>query len=325
MAGDGSSVITKQPGTGGAVTVGTVTAQLLYEIGEPAYANPDVVARFDTISLAQEGTDRVRIGDVRGEPPSGRIKVALNYPGGWRNTMTLGITGLDVAAKAERALAMLADVFASVAEHEVALVATDESAQSLLRITVKDPDKAKVDRAFSGAVMELLLASYSGAFATTPPSSASEYGVYWPALVPSSLVEQSVVLPSGDRIAIPHTEPATTPPIPAPPAPAWSGDGPTERVPLGRVAGARSGDKGGNANIGVWARTCSTVRAMLPEARDLEIRRFELPNLRALNFVVVGLLGEGVASSVRSDPQAKGLGELLRSRTLDVPVDLLQT
>ncbi|MCU1380014.1 MAG: exopolyphosphatase, partial [Acidimicrobiales bacterium] len=149
VADDGSSVITKQPGTGGAVTVGTVTAQLLYEIAEPAYANPDVVARFDTIDIAQEDPDRVRLSGIRGEPPSGRIKVALNYPGGWRNTMTLGITGLDIEAKAERALAMLAGILGGwdqFAAHDVTLVRTDERAIAHLRITVKDPDPDKVGR-----------------------------------------------------------------------------------------------------------------------------------------------------------------------------------
>ena len=339
VAGDGSSVITKQPGTGGAVTVGTVTAQLLYEIAEPAYANPDVVARFDTIRLEQAGPDRVAISGTRGEPPSGRIKVALNYPGGWRNTMTLGITGLDVEAKASRATAMLGDLLGgwdSFAEHRISLVATDEAAQSHLRITVKDPEREVVDRRFSNAVMELLLASYPGAFTTTPPTPASEYGVYWPALVPAHVVEQVVVLPDGGRRVIAHTDPAPLPTIDAPRLPAWSDDGPTERVPLGSVCGARSGDKGGNANIGVWARTdgaaawltatltADRLRELLPETRDLEVRRYELPNLRAVNFVVVGLLGEGVASSVRADPQAKGLGEYLRSRPLDVPVVLLR-
>ena len=338
VADDGSSVITKQPGTGGAVTVGTVTAQLLYELAEPAYANPDVVARFDTIELGVDGPDRVRIAGVRGEPPSGRIKVALNYPGGWRNTMTLGITGLDVETKAARATAMLGDLLGgwdTLASHELTLVATDEAAQSHLRITVKDPDRDKVDRRFSNAVMELLLASYAGAFATTPPSSASEYGVYWPALVPASAVEHGVVLPDGTRRVVEHTSPVELPAAPAPPVPAWPGDGPTERRPLGTICGARSGDKGGNANIGVWARsdeaaawllatlTVDRLRELLAEARDLEIRRYALPNLRALNVVIVGLLGEGVAASTRADPQAKGLGEYLRARELDIPVSLL--
>jgi hypothetical protein len=346
IAEDGSSVITKQPGSGGAVTVGTVTAQLLYEIAEPAYANPDVVTRFDTLRLDQEGPDRVRISGTRGAPPSGQVKVALNYPGGWRNTMTLMLTGLDIEDKAARALAQLEEVvggWEQFASHDAQLIRTDHSdaerndlATAQLRITVKDPDPDRVGRSFSNRVMELLLASYAGAFTTTPPTSPSEYGVYWPALVPASVVDHAVVLPDGTRRVIAH--PPTTAGaavVDGSPPPAWTSDGPTRRVPLGHVAGARSGDKGGNANVGLWARTddahrwlasyltVERLRELLPEADNLEIRRFDLPNLRALNFVVVGLLGEGVASSVRSDPQAKGLGEYVRSRLVDVPTELL--
>jgi hypothetical protein len=348
VADDGSAVITKQPGTGGAVTVGTVTAQLLYEIAEPAYANADVVARFDTIGLSQEGADRVRISGGRGAPAPDRLKVAVNFLGGYRNTMTLMLTGLDIEAKAEHALAMLFDVlggreqFASV---DVQLIRTDRpdalsNAQALaqLRITVKDPDPTKVGRRFANAVIELALASYAGFFTTSAPGGESAYGVYWPTFVPAELVEHTAVLPDGSRVGVPHSEPepGAAVSIPAAPMPApWPADGPTERRPLGAVCGARSGDKGGNANVGVWARTddayrwlateltAQRVKELIPEATDLAVKRFELPNIRALNFVIEGILGEGVASSVRIDAQAKGLGEYLRSRLVDVPVALL--
>src|SRR6266545_1270169 len=97
---DGSSVITKHPGAGGAVTVDTVTAQLLYEVDGPGYLNPDVVARLDTVRLEPEGTDRVRIGGVAGLPPPPTTKLAVTGLGGWRNAATLVLTGLDVDAKA---------------------------------------------------------------------------------------------------------------------------------------------------------------------------------------------------------------------------------
>jgi len=110
----------------------------------------------------------------------------------------------------------------------------------------------------------------------------------------------------------------------------------TGRVPiaLGELYGARSGDKGGNANVGFWARdeesfkwlvselTPERFKELMPEAAPLEVRRFVLENLRAINFVVVGLLGEGVASSLRQDAQAKSLGEYLRSRVVEVPEEL---
>src|SRR4029079_16910093 len=98
---DGSSVITKHPGTGGAVTVDTVTAQLLYEITGARYANPDATLRVDTIELSDDGSDRVRISGVKGEPPPPTLKVSLNSVGGFRNEMTLVLTGLDIAGKAQ--------------------------------------------------------------------------------------------------------------------------------------------------------------------------------------------------------------------------------
>ncbi|HEY8517677.1 MAG TPA: acyclic terpene utilization AtuA family protein [Candidatus Binatia bacterium] len=352
---DGSSVITKHPGTGGVVSVGTVTAQLLYEIDSPRYANPDVVARFDSIRLEQEGPDRVRISGVRGEPAPRDTKVCINYLGGYRNGMTFVLTGLDVEEKAELVRRSLFGALGGEEQFDavdVRLVRTDkqdapsnEEATALLRVTVKDKEPKKVGRAFANAAVELALANYPGFFATTPPGAESPFGVYWPALVPRELIREEVVTDDGRRIPVPSTLPgeasaststhgAAEPTIEAPALPPAPG-GPTERRPLGTLVGARSGDKGGNANVGLWARTpeayawlrelltVERFRELVPEAASLEVRRYELPNLLALNFVVVGLLGDGVAASTRFDPQAKGLGEYVRSRWVPIPRVLL--
>jgi hypothetical protein len=345
VAADGSSVITKHPGTGGLVSVGTVTAQLLYEIAEPAYLGPDCITHFETIRLAHDGEHRVRISGVRGGPPPPMLKVALNDAGGFRNTMTLVLTGLDIEAKAAHAEALLFEVLGGrdrFAEVDVRLLRFDtpdapsnERATAHLRITVKDPDPGKVGRAFSGATMELALGGYAGFHTITPPTAESAYGVYRPAAVARSAVRHTVVLPDGERRVIDDPEvgsllpPLRTAAVPIP-------DGPVTRVPLGTICGARSGDKGGNANIGLWTRTdaeyawlrgfltADKARELLgPEAADLPIDVWPLPNLRALNVVVRGILGAGVASSTRPDPQAKGLGEYLRSRVVDVPRELL--
>jgi hypothetical protein len=360
VAADGSSVITKHPGTGGLVSPGTVTAQLLYELGEPAYANPDVVAHFDTLRLDPDGPDRVRISGTRGSPPPDALKVALNYLGGYRNTMTMVLTGLDIEEKAARAETMLFGLLGGkerFAETDVRLIRTDrpdaptnEQATAQLRITVKDPDPAKVGRSFSNATIELALAGYAGFHTTTPPTSESAYGVFWPTFVPASVVEHAVILPDGTRHVIPSAGPSggtrsaaetagagaaadATANVAAETTPGPAAE--TRRAPLGLVCGARSGDKGGNANVGLWTRRADAYpwlreyldvarfRELLPEAAGLEIRRYELPNLHALNFVVVGLLGLGVAASTRPDPQAKGLGEYLRSRHADIPAHLL--
>ena len=363
VAADGSSVITKHPGTGGQVSVGTVTAQLLYEIAGPEYPNTDVVARFDTIGLTDDGPDRVRITGTRGAPAPERVKVCVNLLGGWRNAMTFVLTGLDIEAKADLTLRTLVDHLGGTErfdEFDARLVRTDKpdaptnaEAAAQLRITVKAADAETVGRGFSDAVTELALSGYPGLHLTSPPATGTAYGIFWPALVPAELVTPVVVHADGRRVEVPHTafrspagpvdDPTPTPapapaPAPAPtpaPAPALSTTAATALLPLGTLIGARSGDKGGNANVGLWARTddawawldpyltVERFRALLPEADDLEVRRFAFPNLRSLNFVVVGLLGEGVASSTRPDPQAKGLGEYLRSRLVDLPVDLL--
>jgi hypothetical protein len=345
VAADGSCVVTKQPGTGGAVSVGTVTAQLLYELGAPRYENPDAAARFDTIALAQVGPDRVGISATRGESPGDQLKVALNFDAGYRNSMTLVLTGLDIEAKADHATALLFELLGGRDQFEavdVQLWRTDHpdapsnpGATAQLRVTVKDQDRDRVGRRFSNAVTELALASYAGFFTTTPPTDASAYGVYWPLLMPRDAVTHAVVLPDGERLVIPHAEvPSTSVGASQARRPERS-FGPTTRRPLGDVCGARSGDKGGNANVGLWTWTddaydwlASTItverfQQLVTESADLEVRRYELANLRALNFVVVGILGDGVASTTRFDPQAKGLGEYVRSRTVDVPDALL--
>ena len=348
VAHDGSSVITKHPGTGGLVSVGTVTAQLLYEIAEPEYANPDVIAHFDTAELAQAGPGRVAISGVRGSPPPATAKVAVNFDAGYRNTMTLVLTGLDIEAKAAWAAEELfgilggreqfGDVDVRLLRFDTPDAPSNEQATAHLRITVKDRDPRKVGRRFSNATMELALGGYAGFHTTTPPTPETSYGVYWPALVPSGLVRHTVVLPDGTARDIPHTPgggPRRWTSPPRPPATARPAE-PTERAPLGAICGARSGDKGGNANIGLWTRTpeeftwlaayltADRLRELLTEAAGLPVRRYELPRLRALNFVVTGLLGEGVAASARPDPQAKGLGEYVRSRHADIPVRLLR-
>ncbi|WP_059007483.1 acyclic terpene utilization AtuA family protein [Streptomyces specialis] len=339
LEADGSSVITKHPGTGGAVTTGTVTAQLLYEITGARYAGPDVTARFDTIRLTDDGPDRVRISGVRGEAPPPPLKVGRNSLGGFRNQVEFVLTGLDIEAKAELVKAQLAgfDAEWTLARTDRPDAAVQEEASAVLRCVVRAADPETIGRAFSGAAIELALAGYPGFHVTAPPGKASPYGVFEAAYVDAGEVEHVAVLPDGRRRVI--QPPDTTRPltdVEQPPPPLSPPPGPTRRAPLGAVAGARSGDKGGAANVGVWARTddawrwlahtltVEEFRRLLPETQALPVTRHVLPNLRALNFVVDGLLGQGVASQARFDPQAKAVGEWLRSRHVDIPVSLLK-
>jgi hypothetical protein len=351
VAADGSSVIGKHDGTGGQVSVGTVTSQLLYEIGGPRYLGPDVTARFDTITVEELSPDRVQVRGVRGEAPPDTLKVAMNELAGHRNQVSVALTGLDVDAKAEAAEAAFwaacpfgPDDFASVTsrvertEHDDP--DSNDAATAVWRLIVKDPDEGKVGRAFTGALVETALSSIPGLYSPSGgPSGGGPYGVYRPALVPADVVPAHVtvlggdtrqvdsVFPSLDRL--PRVEPAPGPAVGAV-------GGPTVRAPLGTVAGARSGDKGGDANVGVFVRderawpwldellTTERFQALLPETADLVVDRHPLPNLLAINFVVHGLLQEGVAASTRNDAQAKSLGEWLRARVVDVPRALLR-
>jgi Acyclic terpene utilisation family protein AtuA len=341
---DGSAVITKHPGTGGAVTVGTVTAQLVYEVQDARYAGPDVTTRLDTIELRPDGPDRVAVEGVRGEPPPPDLKVSLTALGGFRNEMTVVLTGLDIEAKAalfraqfEAALpARPASLSWSLARVDRPDAPTEQQASALLTVVARDTDETRAGRRFADAAVEVALGSYPGFFSTTPPGRAHPYGVFTAGYVRQDAVAHEVVLDDGT------TEPIAPPvtcrelaPLPGPPASPVA-PGRTRRLPLGTVAGARSGDKGGDANIGLWVRGAAAytwlsglireekVRELLPETAGLAITITRLPNLRAVNIVVTGLLGAGVAFNARFDPQAKGLGEWLRSRLVDIPETLLE-
>ncbi|MEV7284446.1 acyclic terpene utilization AtuA family protein [Streptomyces sp. NPDC093252] len=342
---DGSSVITKHPGTGGFVDIGTVTAQLLYETGGARYPGPDVTARLDTVRLVPDGVDRVRIEGVRGEAPPPTLKVGINRLGGFRNEVVFVLTGLDVEAKAELVRGQVEEAMGEdrpagvrweLVRTDRADAGTEETASALLRLVVRDPDERKVGRVLSGAAVELALGSYPGFHVLAPPGKGAPYGVFAAEYVPQGAVGQVAVVPDGRRVEIaPAADTLVLDAVPEPGVPEPLPGGPTRRAALGLVAGARSGDKGGDANVGVWVRsedawrwlvhelTVERFRELLPETRGLPVTRHVLPRLWAVNFVVEGILGEGVAAQARFDPQAKGLGEWLRSRYLDIPEALL--
>ncbi|MEC7427326.1 MAG: acyclic terpene utilization AtuA family protein [Actinomycetota bacterium] len=344
---DGSSVIGKHDGTGGEVSIGTVTSQLLYEIQSERYFNPDVVSRFDTIQLEELERDRVKISGTRGEPAPKQLKVAMNYQGGFRNQISIGLTGLDIEAKAElierqfwNACPYEPEDYESVVRkylptHKVN-PDTNEEAVAVYKIIVKDPDERKVGRAFSNAGTEIGLCSIPGMFGTGGgPGPGQPFGVYWPALIDSELVPMEVVV-DGKLSVVDNTPYSTSEEIVAS-APELLDvvSGPTQLAPLGALFGTRSGDKGPNANLGIFARTpeafawlssylsIDKLKELMPEAEERKIDRYDLPNLLSLNFIFHGLLEEGVAASTRQDPQAKALGEYLRAKVVEIPKNLL--
>ncbi len=345
MHKDGSCVITKHPGTGGLVSVGTVTAQLLYEVREPRYLTPDVKARFDTINISQQGPDRVEVTGVCGEPPPETTKVCINNLGGHMNSITLLLAGLDIEKKAQ----ILEDtVFKNLGgkeqfeEADFQLIRSDkenppsnEEAYAYVKLSVMDQDSKKVAR-FSTKFVELALCTVPGLAITSPPGKGNPVIRHWPTLVSQSKVMQRVVVGGREFIMEPlhldnNLSAHDTAAVKIPPVPT----GPSLPVPLGRLYAARSGDKGGNANLGIWGKTpeaysflkefltVDKLKELLTDMAQYEIERFELPNLLALNFYIKGVLGDGVSASLRMDPQAKSLGEYLRAKTVEIPTSLL--
>lgn len=352
IAADGSSVITKHPGTGGVVSVDTVTAQLVYEIQSQTYLGPDVAARLDTVALAEDGADRVRIAAVRGGAPPPQLKVCVNGLGGFRNAIEFVLVGLDIEEKAAWVRAQMASALSAHPPAEVTWslartdrpdAATEEAASCRLRCSVKDSDPDLVGKRFTAAAVELGLASYPGFTLTAPPAPATPFGVYRAAYVDRADVAHTVVHADGTSERIP--DPPRTSEMRHEPADDHGAashaaqDRVTRRIPLGTFVHARSGDKGGDANVGLWVDRSrhgeqrvawlsklispQKIRELLPEAADLDVEVYPLPNLGAVNVVIRGLLGDGVAASTRFDPQAKALGEWLRSRHVSITEDLL--
>jgi len=346
---DGSFTISKHPGTGGLISVGTITAQLLYEISTPAYMNPDVVAHFDTIKLEQVGPDRVRVSGVRGSSPPTTHKVCINTLGPHKQSLDVLLTGLDIEKKAE---VFLDQIFHNMGGREqfdsieTELIRSDndnpasnELAYANLRVVVTSKDPKKLGRIFQAKVTELGLASIPG---NTTAAAGSRFDggraiVHWPALVDSKKIVERVHI--GDAVTeVPSTQSLNLeemhyqrPPADIAPSPG----GESARIHFGRLFGTRSGDKGGAGNVGVWANsdeaygflhrylTVEEFKRLCPDMAGFPVERYEMPNMRALNFYVKGLLGGGAAANNRIDRQAKTLGEYLGAKVIELPRSLI--
>jgi len=351
IAVDGSSIITKQDETGGTVTVDTVTAQLLYEIQGPLYLGPDVTTDLTSIRLQEVGIDRVAITGVTGTPPPATLKVAVNSLGGYRNSAEFVLTGPDIDAKAawlrdqlDAELPIGPDYTWSTYRIPAPDSPTEEGAACILRLSARAADADAVGRAMTAPAIELALASYPGFHVTAPPGRPSPFGIYKAAYVRRDRAPETVHLPDGSTYEVPaplayaEASRASAETSRASDKMTSRPTGATPRRELGELVYARSGDKGGDANLGLWVPqgkpdaavewlldtvTPEWVRELLPEAEDLAIDITPLPHLRGVNIVIHDLLGEGVAASTRFDPQAKGLGEWARSRFVDIPEGLL--
>ena len=344
---DGSFYVTKHPGTGGLVSKGTVTAQLLYEISSPAYKNPDVIAHFDTLKIEDIEKDKVYISGCRGSSPPKDHKVCINLAGGFRNGMEIMLTGLDIEAKAkvfEDALFNSVGGKEQFDEVSIQLHRTDkenpisnEESMASLVISVKSMNADLVGRLFSAKIIELALANIPGFFAQGGVKSSGPVIVYWPALIDSKHIKEKVYIEDKEIEIIPTSQmnfediyyqrdPIEIEEIEIKDE---------ENIYFGDLYGTRSGDKGGCANIGVWAKNSKSfaflskylseekLKELLPDLKDFKIERFELSNINSLNFYIHGILEDGVSSNNRKDSQAKSLGEYLRAKIITVPKEIL--
>ena len=344
---DGSSIITKHPNTGGLVSVGTVTAQLLYEVNAPAYITPDVVAHIDTAKLAQVGKDKVRISGTKGTPATNTAKVTINCMGGFKNVLSFLIAGLDIEKKAQ----IFKEQFLASVGGEKAFDHLDiqffkthnlnpeinEEAFGRIRVSVIDKNPKKAGKFFTSKLVELALCSVPGFCFESQLTPASPRIVHFPALVDKKHLQQEIDV-DGEKMTISEImyngEPVELKKEVAPSKFSFKNE-PTKKVYLGSLFAARSGDKGGNANLGIWGKTPETyaflkefltvekLKELMPEARPYEVIRYDFPNLLGFNFYLLGFLQEGVAASTKVDGQAKSLGEYLRAKVIEVPERLL--
>ena len=344
---DGSFNITKHPGTGGLVSKGTVTAQLLYEISSPAYVNPDVIAHFDTLKIEEVEKDKVHVSGCRGSSPPKDHKVCINLAGGNRNGMEIILTGMDIEDKAKVFTDTLFnsvggkdqfdEVFIELHRTDKENPSTNEEAMASLVISVKSMNQELVGRLFSAKIIELALANIPGFFAQTSPKSSGPVIVYWPALINSKYIKERVHV-DGKEIEIIPTSQLGLEEIYYQREPIEIDDiksSSHSEIFFGDINRKRSGDKGGRANLGVWAKNNTTfsflynfltiekIKELMPDLSKYEIERFELPNINSLNFYIHDILQDGVSSNNRKDSQAKSLGEYLRAKKILVPNEIL--
>jgi hypothetical protein len=351
VAADGSSVITKCPDHGGAVTTDTVTAQLVYEIQGPRYLNPDVTVDLEPVHLRPAGPDRVAVAGATGSPPPETTKVAVFAQDGYQAVTTVFVTGIDAARKVDLLRAQVESMFddAQLSDLEITplgVAAADPGSQWEATITVRIMATARErepleHRNFAARIGSLYLSSYPGFYQDTAPaptSGARPRVGYWPALLSTDAVCHEVVLEDGERVVVAPSAVTETVGQPRHPEPASNeehGGEPSRRAALGTIAYARCGDKGANSNVGIWARderawpwlrdtlSSDRLRDLAPEFADLEIERHEFPHLRAVHFVLRGLLAPAGSNNLRVDQVGKAVGEYLRSKELEIPVALL--
>jgi hypothetical protein len=344
IADDGSSIITKRAGDGGAVTVDTVTAQLLYEIQGPRYLNPDVVLHIDSVRVTQEGPDRVLIDEVKGSAAPLTTKVGCFYQNGWRTMFWGFATGLEHQAKVDWLRLQLQTIVDGLAIDEfhfepcgqpVPDPKSEAEATVAIRIAAAAQNRSDLNKLLGGFSSFGLggIPGFHGDAAGAPQPRVA----YWPGLVSQSALRHRVILDDGRTVDVqmPPTRAFVAPLIPTRAGDTSSTTGARIDVALGDLIHARSGDKGANANLGIWCRNpnswdwlCAsldteTLTSLMGLRQDVTVERHELPNVNGLLFVLKGYFGESGTGNIGLDQIGKAAGEFLRARIVSVPADLL--
>ncbi|MBD3258317.1 acyclic terpene utilization AtuA family protein [candidate division GN15 bacterium] len=356
MENSGEFVVTKHARTGGLVSEKTVKEQLVYEMGDPSnYISPDGVARFDSIQLKQIGEDRVRVWGIKGKPEPDFLKVSMSYDDGWKSSGEVLVSGPGTREKAET----IADIFWKKLNYKYEATRTEmigsgsiwpddlsayESNEILLRFGVRDHDIDKV-KEFGKQLSTLILSGPAGMAVTGQGRPKPKQVIaYWPALIHRSRVKAKVLTITSDggedfyEIQFPirvQTRPDE--------AAVVAEDRPKKKKPAGRarsvrlqdIAYARSGDKGDTCNIGVLARsdaiydwlvdylTPERVRKFFTGITFGDVTRYELDNIRGLNFLLDQTLDGGGTRSLMIDPQGKTLAQALLQMPISLPSSLL--
>ena len=347
---DGSFIVTKQPGTGGKVSVRTVKEQLLYEMGNPReYITPDVVADFATAKLEQVGKDKVRVWNVKGYPAPSSLKISASYFDGWKAAGTLIISGPDAVDKANAFGALFwkrlgiefTETRTELIGHSSCwgpLAPKTDPPELLLRLAARDEDSAKI-REFSKMLPAIILSGPPSVAVTGGRPPAQEVVAYWPALAPRDKIKATLTTKDGEKkLAWPTPVVAPVKPaaLPRTKWPTAGGNAKLVTVPLSRIAHGRSGDKGDTCNIGIIARapeaypvikkmlTASIVKRHFKGICKGKVTRHEVPNLGALNFLLEECLGGGGTVSLRIDAQGKTLSHALMAMEVSVPEGLIE-
>ena len=356
IAQDGSCVITKHESLNGIVNVDTVKCQLIYELQGNMYLNSDVKADLTRIKITQEGPNRVHVTGTKGHPPPSTTKLAIFYVGGYQCEMTLNATGRNTQTKfafmkrqIQHALeeAGTLDQF-DILDFQVYAKPEDDPASqqqgtSYMRMFAQAKSQAVVGSFVSGFLRNIMQ-HYSGMHWSTDMRTLmpKQYLAYYPAILPQSeLKEVAILLNKTGEIEqeIDAGHVSVTEPLEkranydTPDLVDLSKFGPTVHVPADIVVLGRSGDKGGNVNLGLfvheadeyeWLRTYFTrgrLQTLIGNdwRKEYFIERIELPQIYAVHFVVYGILGRGVSSSVILDSLGKGFADYIRSKYIDIP------